>query len=99
MACVMISFSVNQLHDNPGPRSGPQMLVLLRPSVFPLRLYLVKLAQHFGKLAQQILWKSVKKIIFLDNLACQFLAYANDFGARTPEILWNLVELAQAEKP
>ena len=36
---------------------------------FPLRPYVAKLAQHFDKLAQQILWELVKKMLFLDNLA------------------------------
>ena len=35
--------------------------------VFPLRPYVAKLAQHFEKLAQQILWEWVKKMLFLDN--------------------------------
>ena len=39
------------------------------PAAFPLRPYVPKLAQHFEKLAQQILWKWVKKMLFLDNLA------------------------------
>ena len=38
-------------------------------SVFPLRPYVAKLAQHFEKLTQQILWEWVKKMLFLDNLA------------------------------
>ena len=32
--------------------------------VFPLRPYVVKLAQHFEKLSQQILWEWVKKNAF-----------------------------------
>ena len=35
----------------------------------PFRPYVVKLAQHFEKLAQQILREWVKKMHFLDNLA------------------------------
>ena len=38
-----------------------------------------------------------KKDDFLDNLA-NFSAKANGFGARTPPIWSNLVELAQAQK-
>ena len=37
-------------------------------------------------------------MLFLNNLA-HFFTKANDFGARTPPILSNLVELAQAQKP
>ena len=33
-------------------------------AVFPLRPYVAKLAQHFGNLAQQILWKCLKKMSF-----------------------------------
>ena len=38
-------------------------------AAFPLRPYVAKLAQHFEKLAEQILWEWVKKMPFLDNLA------------------------------
>ena len=40
-----------------------------RVIAFPLRPYVAKLAQHFGELAQQILWKGVKKMLVLDNLS------------------------------
>ena len=70
----------------------------LQPPVSPLRPYVVTLTQHFEKLAQQILWEWVKKDAFSWKFS-KFLAKANDFGARTPPILTNLVKLAQAQKP
>ena len=68
---------------------------LLKP-MFPLRLYtyVAKLAQHFEKLAQQILWKMC--CIFLISWA-NFQPWSYKFGLRTRnQILWNFVELAQA---
>ena len=38
-------------------------------AVFPLRPYVAKLAQHFEKLAQQILCEWVKKMLLLYHLA------------------------------
>ena len=40
-----------------------------RQSVFPLRLYVMKLAQHFEKIGSTDLCEWVKKILLLDNLA------------------------------
>ena len=65
-------------------------------SVFRLRPYVAKLAQHFGKLVQQILCKCTRKMLFLVNWA-HFQPWSYHFGARTVTILLNFVELAKAQ--
>ena len=72
------------------------LYTLLGEAVFPLMLYVAKLAQHFGKLAQQILWKCVKKMLFLVSWA-NFHPWSYHFGTKAPPILGNFVELAQAQ--
>ena len=65
--------------------------------VFPLWPYVVKLAQHFERLAQlQILWKWVKNMFFFLIIKALF---NKRFWCKKPPILSNLVELAQAQKP
>ena len=59
--------------------------------VFPLRPHDAKLEQHFRKLAQQILWKCVKKMLFLVNWG-NFQPWNYHLSARTPLILWNFVQ-------
>ena len=69
--------------------------------MFPQKLFVAKLAQHFEKLAQQILWEWVKEDAFSWQFS-QFSAKANDFGARIPREepnFVNLVEMAQVQKP
>ena len=75
----------------------PRMTLHFYP-VSPLSLYVAKLALHFGKLAQQMFWKCVKKDAF-SHLLSQISASGNEFGARTSPTLTKLVELAQAQKP
>ena len=42
--------------------------------------------------------KCIKKILFLAYLA-KFQPWSCDFGTRTPPVLWNFVEMVQAQKP
>ena len=62
-------------------------------SVVPVRLYVVKLAQHLRKLVQQIFLNMCKKkMLFL-----AYVAKGNEFDARTSSILPKLLELAKAK--
>ena len=66
-------------------------------SVFPLRPYVEKLAQHFEKQAQQILWKCVKKSTFL--LLMEWIFSIEDIIlVQNSPVLWNFVELASSSK-
>ena len=52
ISCILVNFCKQRLHLG---------------ASFHLRLYVVKLAQHFGKLAQHILWNVWKRCSFLLN--------------------------------